>query len=151
MSNDPIAFRFSSIQIISKKLVPPPEDFTGTVGYSFTILVETKIDEKLKAVSPVVYIKILYGEGEGEGEKMELANFVVAYYFELADFEKVMLKNDENAYVIPDELDSLIKPTAISTTRGIMYSELRGTYLHNVVMPVVFMDKFYYGNPPGFK
>jgi hypothetical protein len=149
MTNDPIVFRFSSIQIISKKLAPPPEGFTGTVGYSFTILVETKIDEKLKAVSPVVYIKILYGEGEGE--KIELASFVVAYYFELADFEKVMLKNDENAYVIPDQLDSLIKPPAISTTRGIIYSELRGTYLHNVVMPIVFMDKFDYGDPPGFK
>lgn len=148
MADEPIAYRFSGIQIISKSLAPMPETSPDSLGYSFSILLEMKVDEKLKMVSPVVYIKIFYGEIES---RLELASFTVAYYFELPEFEKVMVKTDENAYIIPNELDALMKPIAISTTRGIIYSELRGTYLQSVLLPVVIMDKFDYGDPPGFR
>lgn len=151
MNNEPIGFRFSGIQILSKNYSSAPTDFDQSNGMSFTVLVETRTDEAKKVISPIVYVKILYGVDADVEKPIELASFGVAYYFEINDFEKVIVKNEENAFIIPQQLDLTIKPAVISTTRGIIYSELRGTYLHNAIMPIVFMDNFNDGEPPGFR
>ncbi len=151
MSNEPIGFRFSGIQILSKNYAMAPSDFDQSKGLSFTVLVETRTDEVTKIVSLIVFIKILYGADSELAKPVELASFSVAYYFEISDFEKVILKNEDNAFIIPQQLDSIIKPASISTTRGIIYSELRGTYLHQAIMPIVFIDNFSYGEAPEFK
>lgn len=150
MNEAPIGFRFVGIQILSKSMPPAPSAEVGANNsYSFTILVEVKTDETTQMVCPVVHIKII--NGENPEHDAVLASFIVAYYFQIEDFGSVIVKNADGAFVIPTQLDNIIKPAAISTTRGIIFTELRGTYLQNAIMPIVFMDNFQFGDPPGFK
>ena len=136
MNNEQINFKFAAIQILSKRVLEMPPGKAGTV-FSFEIKVEVKVQLSMKLVIPHITVQIIDDE-----TKKELAEFVIDYLFEVEDFDKVIVKNTHGLYVIPELLENIIKPVSVSTTRGIIYSELRGTYLHSAVMPVVFMDKF---------
>ena len=73
-------------------------------------------------------------------KKYELAKFRIAFLFEIEDFENVIKLNDQNIYIVPHHFENIFKPVAISTARGIIYSEFRGTYLQGAIMPVIFMN-----------
>jgi len=138
MNNEPIKFRFVSIQIISKSIAALlPENLDRQLFFNFDIKVETRVQAPLKFVIPFVSVKIRQGENPES-----LAEFVIACYFEIEDFENVITLNDDGLFNVPVQLDSLIRPVSVSTARGIIYSELRGTYLQNTIMPVVFMNDF---------
>jgi hypothetical protein len=137
MENAPINFRFVAIQTISKSMAQSPEPPIDLSLTSFNITVETRVHAQSRLVMPYVHLKV-----NRTDTKMELASLTVAYYFEIEEFDKFILLNEDKLYLIPPHLDALIRPVCISTTRGVFYSEFRGTYLHNCIMPVVFMDAF---------
>lgn len=138
MDSEPIKFRFASIEIISKKVAPfHGGNLDKKLLFNFGIKVETRVHAPLKYVIPFVFVEIKEGDNQES-----LADFTIACYFEVEDFEKVITLNNDGLYTVPIQLDSLIRPVAVSTARGIIYSELRGTYLQNTVMPVVFMKDF---------
>jgi hypothetical protein len=135
--NTPISFRFIGIQIVSKYLAPMPEQFNPATLYGFGITIETKINTDFKLVMPFVYVKIFSGEPQ-----IELANLTIACQFEIIDFDTYIVLNEVGQFVVPGNLDAIIRPVAISTARGVLYSELKGTYLNGAIMPVIFMDQF---------
>jgi ABC-type Fe3+-citrate transport system substrate-binding protein len=106
-----------------------------TGKFQFGIQVEMKIHEELKSVIPVVTINI-----RKEEENEELASIAVSSIFEIVDFEQHIVKNDKGLYTIPQELELALRPIAISTTRGVMFSEFRGTHLHNAILPIIYFD-----------
>lgn len=137
MSNTtPISFRFVGIQVISKYLAPMPEQFNPATLYGFGVTVETKINTDFKLVMPFVYIKVFSSESQ-----IELANLTISCQFQITDFEKDIVLNNEGIYVVPADLEAIIRPVAISTARGILFSELNGTYLNGAIMPVIFMNE----------
>ncbi len=130
-----IHFRFTAIHILSKKLEPLtkegiPQEFT------FQIKTEVKVQEQINVVIPHVMIQIM-----NDKTQKELAEFTVGCFFEIEDFNNAIIKNEEGVYIIPQSLLGIILPVSISTVRGIIYSELRGTYLQNAIMPVVFVNE----------
>lgn len=136
--NEPlINFRFAEIQIISKSLSQPP--INGIKGnVSFDIKYEIKVQAENKIVIGFVTI----GVREEEKKTEYLANFNLAYIFEIIDFSNVIKLTQENLYHVPQQLEDTIKQVGISTSRGVVFSELRGTYLHNYIMPVIDIQAF---------
>jgi hypothetical protein len=59
----------------------------------------------------------------------------IGYFFE--NFEESFQKDSEGNYTIPTELESLLRNISISTTRGLMYAEFRGTQLHSALLPII--------------
>lgn len=110
--------------------------------FLFDVRVEMKVHAELKLVIPFVTIKIRGGE-----DPVELAKIGISCLFEIVDFENKILQNEEGLFTIPAHLEALVKPVAISTARGVMYSEFRGTYLNNAVLPVIFMKSLIEENP----
>lgn len=134
MSDDQVInFRFIAIHIVSKSLMPLTEPLSGI--FIFEIKVEVRVVPEKGIVMPTVDIMILEDK-----TKKELANFKIACSFEIVDFDTVILKNEEGKFLIPKPLQDIIQPVSISTARGVVYSELRGTHLNNAIMPVVFMN-----------
>lgn len=131
----PIIFRFASIQIISKTVVELSREAIAP-SFNFDIRVETRVKAPQSLVVVFVYVNI-----KDVDKKDPIASFVVACLFEITDFDKIILLNEENVHIIPPQLSSIFTPVSISTTRGVIFSELRGTHLHNAIMPVVFMNQ----------
>ncbi|MEJ7739912.1 MAG: hypothetical protein WKF97_20995 [Chitinophagaceae bacterium] len=131
-----IEFRFTGIQIISKKMEETPKDFTSVV-FNFDIRIENRIRAESDLVIPFVFVNIRFGD------KIEyLASFIIACLFRVSDFKKYIILNENKVYDVPRNLTAIIHPVSISTARGVIFSELRGTYLNNAIMPVVYMKDF---------
>jgi len=137
---------FVGIQIISKSVSEMPVDFSVTPIFGFNIRVETRVDAQEHLVMPFVHVTITETK-----RTEELAKIIVACLFRIVDFEHEITLNQDGLYNVPIEIESLIRPISISTVRGIIYSELRGTHLNNAIMPIIFMDSFTAGNPIGNK
>lgn len=132
---DKIEFRFVGIDIKSKML----NELGNTkpdASVTFNIRVESKVAQDQGIVIMNVIVKIYDAV-----DSQTFAEFNIDCLFHIIDFEKHIKLNDKSLFVIPPFLESIMKPVSISTVRGVIYSELRGTYLNNSIMPVIFMDQ----------
>ena len=64
--------------------------------------------------------------------EVEMAKIRVGYRYDMLNFDSLKLERDQT---LPNEFTSFINSEVLSTTRGIFYSEVRGTNLHNKIMP----------------
>lgn len=136
-----IQFRYSNIVVLFKNVNQMPDSFAGadfkTLSYNFNIKIEVAVKPELNTVIFNVNVSI------NEQNKSDiLANFSIANLFEIVNFNDFIKLNNNGLYDIPPGLDSLLKPICLSTARGIIYTNLLGTYLQNTIMPVVFMNTF---------
>ncbi len=137
MDDIKIALRFVGLYIVSKEMSEMPLDLSLTPVFNFDIRVESKVQAPRNLILSVVHVSI-----SELNKPLKLANISTACLFEITDFINVVKPNEAGLYVIPEQLEALIRPVSISTTRGIIYSEFRGTYLNNAIMPIIFMDTF---------
>lgn len=126
-----INFVFSDIEIIRFRLQPPARPGIKTEDFIFNVQINQKIDATNKLIQVFVEIDTLLN-----GEKNELANLSTLCVFSIADFDDVFKKPGKKMEM-PDLFINTLSTIAISTTRGIMFSLFRGTYLHRAILPIV--------------
>lgn len=126
-----ISFLLKSIEVIEVGLTPanPPVPQTNT--YQYNINSEHRIFEDKKMLHNIVSVGIY-----GEDKSFQLGHLKIAYSFEIDNFED-FLKETQANIKIPDEMLSLFNAITISTTRGIMFAQFRGTFLHNAILPII--------------
>jgi hypothetical protein len=137
MDNVPVRFIFIGIHIISKNVVELLQPLINSVVFSFNIKVETQVQAENRLVVSVVSVTITE-----QNRSLELANFKIACLFQIDNFSETIKANEQGVYIVPPDFEATTRPVSISTARGILYSELRGTYLNNAIMPVIYMDTF---------
>lgn len=137
-NKDQIAFRFVGVQIMSKYVNQLAEGKPIQTQYVYEVKLDTRIDPKQQFVIVSVIVSII----DSDNIENICANFTVWCIFQVIEFEKYIRLNGEGAYVVPEILERTIRPVSISTTRGIIYSDLKNTYLANTIMPVIYMDAF---------
>ena len=128
-------YRLHGIELVEKYLHSAA--ITEETQFNFDIKAQSAIDNNRKLVVVAVEVKInkLYDEHV-------LAGFAIAFGFEIKEFETLLSLITQDTPAIPEELENPLKSIAVSTSRGIIFSELRGTHLHKAVMPVVAVDTF---------
>jgi hypothetical protein len=128
--------KFAGAEIISFMIAQPNQKLTDSMQYNFNFLVEIKIDEKTKGVAAITDINI-----NEIGNDRVLSHIKSICVFEFPDFDNTFTKAESGKYDTPIELEIFIKSMGLSTTRGMMVAELRGTYLHQAVLPLIDMAK----------
>ena len=127
-----IHFRFVDIQIGSKILYPKPtEDYDGK-EFQFDFRIELRVSPQKKAI--ICFQTITVKE---VGKNKLLASFELACVFEIDNFEEGLKQDIHGKFQIPPDLDLTIKSASVSTARGVIYSEFRGTYLDKAIMPII--------------
>ena len=136
MDNPIINYRIAGIELVHKQMVQMPLTANGaSTKFLFDITVEVKVNAEHKLVIPFVKVKI-----RGGSEEAELASIGVSCLFEVEGFDKHIVINEQGLYTVPPSLENAIRPIAISTARGVMFSEFSGSYLHNAVLPIVSIN-----------
>jgi hypothetical protein len=123
--------RIAGIETRSLSLAPKPKDFIGKI-FNFDLAAEDKVDAK----KSVIIVNTLVNIRQDEGEEV-LANCFVLIAYELKDFKAHIKTNEEGLYIIPEDLDFQLRNISISTTRGILHSFLKGTYLAGATLPII--------------
>lgn len=137
MEQQGVHIKIQTIELLSKSMSQRPASFEDVPSeFSFDIHANTSLNPKGKLIITVVDVTIREKDNE-----QHFAHFKVGLGFEIGNFESVIVQKDHSIYDIPSDLDVLVKTVAISTTRGIIFSELRGTYLYNAILPVILLPQ----------
>ena len=135
METAPAIIRFKAIELLSKSLNRPEKgEFLGSV-FHFDIKAGSFVNESQRAIVVVVDVSVREADKE-----IVVAKISAGFVFEVDNFNESILKGAGDLYTIPNEADSLVKSVALSTVRGIMFSEFRGTFLAGAIMPILIIQ-----------
>jgi len=131
-SQEPKVYRLqiNDLKTLSLKMEDEPTDYQVGNIFSFTINVEHLVDAEHEAIHVVINVFVY----EPERPNTILSSIQVIAIYTLPDFKDIITKESED---IPEDLRMLVHGITISTTRGILYSSLRGTYLQKAILPIV--------------
>jgi hypothetical protein len=130
-----INFRLKNIEIAQSSLTAIDYALPDDVIFKFNINIEhlVNIDQNLIVIKPIVAIFI-------EEEQSILANLSVNLVFEIEDLASFAIEKEVK---LPSDIVIAMNSISISTLRGIMFSTLKGTYLHNAILPVIDPKSFH--------
>lgn len=126
-----LTIRLHGIEIVEKSLTAtplPPEN----QEFNFDFDAKSGIDTDRKLLVVLLELSIRKGN-----EPNVIAKLTTATAFELPNIDQELPKLENGQYGIPNELDAMVKSIAISTARGILFSEFRGTPLHKAFLPLI--------------
>lgn len=133
-----VEMQLRAIELLQSALhLPPPAPATAS-SFTFNIHIEIKIEAVQKRVYNIVHVEI-----NNEEQTAMLGSLSVSCIYEIANFEQVLAQGTDGIYTLPQELVVTLNSISVSTTRGVMFSTFKGTFLHGAVMPIV--------DPKGFK
>lgn len=69
--------------------------------------------------------------------QFDAASLEVTIAYRIENYDEVVTTDKENKTLLPTPFIDVINSISLSTCRGILFSQFRGTYLHNLVMPIV--------------
>jgi hypothetical protein len=128
------------IRLIKKSFTLPLDKVQEVTQYHFEINIADSLDRdeeqtgKIFFINKSIDIKVL-GEKEGE-EGVEFGSFGLEYTFKVNN-EKEFITFPNDSYKMKEDFDEWLDNVILATTRGYMYSEFRGTYIDNVVFPLM--------------
>jgi hypothetical protein len=125
-------FKIHGIELISFSIQPQ-----SSREYSKDLLeLNIKQEQKTNAEKKLVIIFTSVNIRE-VGKESSLASLNVACGFEIPSFNDILRENSKGEYVIAHDLSISITRISIATTRGILYSQLRGSYLQDSTLPLL--------------
>jgi hypothetical protein len=101
-------------------------------NFSFEINIETNIDRNKSIVISSTWVRIC-----AEDKVTELGRVNCACIFSVGNFDEVITMKGEDSFELSESFADTIHSISISTTRGMMASELKGTVLHHAFLPII--------------
>lgn len=131
-----LSFRIVTIEILESSLNPPKEPLSGTNTFQFDISLEQRINISENMIIVVCSVSIL---NENKDQRLAFLKSSCIYSVDnLRDYSD----EKSNKINLPNDFSISLNSIAISTTRGLIFSFLRGTFLHNAILPVVNPSSF---------
>lgn len=125
-------YKIHGIELVSFSIQPQQAREYGRDTFEFNIQQEQKTNAEKRLI--IVFTTVTIKE---VAKDSSLANLQVACGFEIPSFESLVKKDKEGNFLIPHDLNIAVNRIAIATTRGILYAQLRGSYLQNSTLPVL--------------
>lgn len=131
-----LTFRLANIELLELNILRPTKAPEIGQQVHFNIGMEQRFDIPNKVVFVASIVSILDAPTDGNvlARMATSCNFVVD---NLEDYIK-----DGDKVHLPEPIMVTINSIAISTTRGMLFSELKGTYLHGAILPLLDPNMF---------
>nr|WP_294993838.1 hypothetical protein [uncultured Sediminibacterium sp.] len=125
-------FSFKGIELLRGSLHYPPQVNTQLTNFTYELAVENQIDSVQKLIFVIVKIRISCSES-----KEPVGALDVSCIYEIINFPDVIKLNPDGKWSVPKTLSDTLNSVSISTTRGVMFSTFKGTFLHNAILPII--------------
>jgi len=129
-------YRLSGIELLDFHLYHENRPQIESKQYHFNINIEHKINMEKKIIFAITSINVLY-----EDKKTLLGSVKVACNFEVKNLEE-FANQEKKIFDLPKEMLISLNSECISTTRGIMFANFSGTFLHKAYLPSIDPEKF---------
>ena len=135
-TDKPIRYQLKGIELLDCSLNHPKKHIPARMIFNFDIKLEHKIisDNNLIAVALTVDIN-------DEQKSNKLGSIMASCIFEIPEL-KIYIDKNSNLPKLPEPFLTTINSISISTVRGVMFSQFRGTFLHNAILPVIDPKSF---------
>jgi hypothetical protein len=105
-------------------------------NFNFSISLQTQLDAMPRTLTVIVNVDVI-----SDDQKNVFGSISVNYVYQIINFEEAFKLDAQNQYEIPPKLLEAIGSTSLSTTRGIMYSLFKGTFLNNALLPLIDLQR----------
>lgn len=129
MDKTVVKFQIENIEINQITVSPQPQTFSPE-NYEFKLNVEHLFNVEEETVMVIASANIF------SNKKKHLAEVMINVFYRVENLKNFENKK-EKKMEFPEDFTTAINAVSISTLRGIMFSQFRGTYLHNAFLPVV--------------
>lgn len=125
-----VKINIQGIELLEYSIVSSEKTLPETMEYKFDIAVEHKIALDQKKIFVITSIRIY-------NEEMDFnpGNIKVGCIFELPEIDKFVSANKQ--IDIPEPILTTLNSITFSTVRGVMFTLFKGTFLHNVILPII--------------
>lgn len=124
-----IKFGLQTIELIDLQLSHPEKALDEKTIFNFNIEINQKFNVELESIFNICRITINIEDGTTVGMIRTSLAFNVPNLNEHV--------TEKNELTLPHEVIVAFNSISISTSRGMLFSELKGTFLHNALLPLV--------------
>lgn len=136
-----VEMQIRAIELLNGTLNLPVNPNTPVTNFNFSISIESRADSVNKLVFVIVHVEI-----KNDDHSVVLGALSVSCIFEIVNFEVIIKVEADGKVNIPPPLIETLNNISISTTRGIMFSIFKGTFLHGAVLPIIDPKQFQVGS-----
>ena len=134
--NKEIIFQLKGIELLDVQLNHPEKPLPPQTTFHFDINLEHRINAKNKLVIVVCFIKVV-----NEDKSLMLGSIKASCIFEVANISD-FIDTTQKQINFPENILTTFNSITISTVRGIMFAQFKGTFLHNAHLPVINPQSF---------
>jgi hypothetical protein len=102
--------------------------------YNFETKIKTSLNIAQKQFNVIPDVEVIYDENKSKHSLIK-----VNFTFEIDNFTDFIAGE---SFDFPDQFIVTMVSISISTLRGIMYSQFRGTFLNNTILPIIDPKSF---------
>lgn len=124
-----ITYKINAVELLNLTMNHPSDQNVDYNAFHFDLKLQHRVSDENKLVFVITNVTV-----KSQDQKVEMATLQTSCIFAVENFEN--LKGEGNKIQFPQEFLDEINALAISTTRGVMYSHFKGTFLHKAVLPV---------------
>lgn len=136
-----VEMQVKAIELLKSSLNMPDNQHKPVTGFSFNINIESRADKARKLVFVITDVEI-----KNEDLSFVLGTITVSCVFELVNFNDIIKVETDEKAIIPQRLIETLVAISVSTTRGVMFSTFKGTFLHGAVLPIVDIKNYQTNN-----
>jgi len=136
-----VEMQIRAIELLNGSLQLPSAPNTAITTFNFNISIESKADAPNRLVFVIVHVEI-----KNDDLSLILGALSVSCIFEIVNFDEVIKIEENGKLDIPQHLIETLNKIAVSTTRGVMFSTFKGTFLHGAVLPIIDPKQFQVGS-----
>ncbi|MDX2047384.1 MAG: hypothetical protein SFU87_11400 [Chitinophagaceae bacterium] len=103
--------------------------------FKFELKTQSIVNETESLIVTFVIVEI-----RKESTNELAAKILAGFGFFIKDISSSLERGEDRKYIIPSEFENVLKTISISTMRGLMFSEFRGTPLHGAILPIIRGD-----------
>lgn len=127
-----VDLQLKSIELLKGSISLPSVPEVSLNNFNFNISLESKADATNKILFVIVSVEI-----RSEDQNHVLGSLAVSCIYSIVNFDEVVKIEADGKLDIPQPLVEILNLISISTTRGVMFSTYKGTFLHNAFLPIV--------------
>ena len=131
-----VNFQIKAVELIESCINPPVNPLAAETLFNFDISLEHRINPEEDTLIVVCSVSVF-----NETREEQLGRIKSGCIYLIKNL-KQFVNTETKALELPEPLAISLNSVSISTTRGLMFSMFRGTFLHNAVLPVVDPTSF---------
>lgn len=126
-----VNFQLKGIELLDINLKHPQVQLSEERTYDFNVNIQHLINHEEKRVVVNTTVEAIHREGQSAH-----AFIKTKCVFFIENFSDFIVENT-NEVNFPQQFIVTLNTIALSTTRGIMYCHFKGTFMHDVLLPIV--------------